>query len=110
MENWSYQELQDFIHEDVEEFMSDGLNIRQASSRVQVEYARSLENNELEKLIIYMVLCEEGVKNGYLRDDIKGDTLELLGKVDLELCDQQLNEVEQSVLRVDINRILSLIK
>ena len=61
MEKWSYEELQEFIHEDIEEFMRDGLDIRQASSRVQVESAKSIESGELEKRIIYMVLCEVGL-------------------------------------------------
>ncbi|GAB1148809.1 MAG: hypothetical protein SwBeaBPW_30990 [Shewanella algae] len=84
MEKWSYEELQEFIHEDIEEFMRDGLDIRQASSRVQVEYAKSIESGELEKLIIYMVLCEEGLMHGFLRDDIKEQTLELLERINLE--------------------------
>lgn len=65
MDRWSYEELQEFIHEDIEEFMGDGLDIRQASARVQVEYAKPIEDSDLEKLIIYMALCEEGVKHGF---------------------------------------------
>ena len=109
MDKWSYEELQKFIHEDIEEFMRDGLDIRQASSRVQVEYAKSIENGELEKLIIYMVLCEEGLKHGFLRDDIKEQTLELLERINLERCDQQLSDDEQCRLRDDMNRISSLL-
>lgn len=59
MDKWSYRELQEYIHEDIEEFMGDGLNIRQASSRVQVEHAKSIEQSEQEKLIIHIVLCED---------------------------------------------------
>lgn len=109
MEKWSYEELREFIHEDIEEFMGDGLNIRQASSRVQVEYAKSIEASELEKLIIYMVLCEQGVKYGFLRDDIKEQTLELLGRIDLEQCDQQLSVEERPKLRDDMNRTSALL-
>ncbi len=109
MDKWSYKELQGFIHEDIEEFMGDGLNIRQASSRVQVEYAKSIEGSELEKLIIYMVLCEEGVKHGFLRDDIKEKTLELLGRINLGHCEQQLSDEERLKLSDDMNRTLSLL-
>ncbi|MDO6582174.1 Imm3 family immunity protein [Photobacterium sp. 2_MG-2023] len=109
MDKWSYDELQEFIHEDIEEFMGDGLNIRQASSRIQVEYAKSIEDSELEKLIIYMVLCKEGVKHGFLRDDIKEETLELLGRIDLGLCDKQLSHLERHKLRVEIGRTVALI-
>jgi hypothetical protein len=109
VDKWSYEELQEFIHEDIEEFMGDGLNIRQASSRVQVEYAKSIEDSELEKLIIYMVLCEEGVKHGFLRDDIKEEALELLGRIDLGQCDQQLSDGERHKLRDDISRTSALL-
>lgn len=109
MDKWSYGELQEFIHEDIDEFMGDGLDIRQASSRVQVEYAKSIEDSELEKLIIYMALCEEGVKHGFLRDDIKEQTLELLGRIDLEQCDQYLSEEERSKLRDDLSRTSNLL-
>lgn len=109
MDKWSYEELQEFIHEDIEEFMGGGLNIRQASSRVQVEYAKSIESSELEKLIIYMALCEEGVKHGFLREDIKEETLKLLGRVDLGQFDQQLSEAERHKLRDDIGRTSALL-
>lgn len=109
MEKWSYEELRDFIHEDIEEFMRDGLDIRQASSRVQVEYAKSIEDSELEKLIIYMVLCEEGVKHGLLRGDIKEQTLELIRRIDLEQLDQKISGDEQSKLRNDMNRTSALL-
>jgi len=109
MDKWSYVELQEFIHEDIDEFMRDGLDIRQASSRVQVEYAKSIEANELEKLIIFMVLCEEGVKHGFLRDDIKEQVQELLEGISLDQCDQQLNTDERSKLRDDMKRASALL-
>ena len=109
MDKWSYEELKSFIHQDIEEFIRDGLDIRQASSRVQVEYAKSIENSKVEKLIIYMVLCEEGVRHGFLRDDIKEQTLELLRQIDLGYCDQQFSDEERIMLRDDMNRISSLL-
>lgn len=109
MDKWSYTELQEFIHEDIEEFMGNGLDIRQASSRVQVEYARSIEESELEKIIIFMALCEEGVKHGFLRDDIKAQTQELLRKINLGECDQQLSGEERSKLRDDMNKTSALL-
>lgn len=35
--------------------------MRQASSRMQVEYAKSIEQSDLEKLITYMALCDKAV-------------------------------------------------
>jgi hypothetical protein len=109
MDRWSYAELQEFIHEDIEEFMGDGLDIRQASSRVQVEYAKSIKDSELEKLIIYMVLCEEGLNHGFLREDIRMHTIELLEGISLNDCDQQLSFDEQSRLREDMKRVSNLL-
>ncbi len=109
MDRWSYEELQEFIHEDIEEFMGDGLDIRQASARVQVEYAKPIEDSDLEKLIIYMALCEEGVKHGFLRDDIKEQTLKLLERIDIEQCDQQLSVEERHKLRGDMSRASALL-
>ncbi len=109
MDKWSYEELQEFIHEDIEEFMSDGLDIRQASSRVQVEYAKSIEDCDLEKLIIYMALCDEGVKHGFLRDDIREQTLELIGKIGLGQRDQRLSKEERLKLKDDMNKTSALL-
>lgn len=109
MDKWSYEELKEFIREDVEEFMRDGLDIRQASSRVQVEYAKSIEGSDLEKLVIYMVLCEEGVRHGFLRDDIKEQTLRLLERNYLKQCDKQLGDEERPKLRADMDRISILL-
>lgn len=89
--------------------MGDGLNIRQASSRVQVEYAKSIEQSEQEKLIIYMVLCDKGVKHGFLRDDIKKQTLELLNRIDLERRTEYLSEEELSKLENDMSRTSDLL-
>jgi uncharacterized protein YoaH (UPF0181 family) len=56
MKRWTYEELKQNIVEDIEEFMSDGLNFRQATSRVQVEYRRIIDKDPVQKLIIYMML------------------------------------------------------
>ena len=86
MDDWSLTELKQIIHEDIEEFMGDGLDIRQASSRVQVEYARLIDASQLNKLVIYMVLCDEGIKHGYVRDDIKNSALQLLREFSFDDC------------------------
>ncbi|MDP5190314.1 Imm3 family immunity protein [Rheinheimera baltica] len=109
MDKWSYEELQEFIYEDILEFMGDGLDIRQATSRVQVEYAKAIEGSKLEKLIIFMTLCEEGVKHGFLRDDIKEQTLELLQPINIVAYEKQLNNKEIVKLRDDINRTTTLL-
>jgi len=99
MDNWSYEELKEYIHEDIAEFMVDGLNIRQVSSRVQVEYKNSIGNNQVEKAIIYLVLCDEGIKNELLREDIKIDTINLLDHIDNDLLSKELlpSELEKFI-------------
>ncbi|GLQ70774.1 Imm3 family immunity protein [Vibrio penaeicida] len=109
MDKWTYEELQEFIREDIEEFLNDGLNIRQATSRVQVEYAKAIQSSDLEKLIIFMVLCKEGVEHGFLRDDIKEDTLNLLEQINLEQCDRMIDHDERQRLRDDMSRTSALL-
>src|SRR5690606_6395382 len=109
MDRWSYEELQEFIHEDIEEFMGDGLDIRQASARVQVEYAKPIEDSDLGKLIIYMALCEEGVKHGYLMDEIKEQTLKLLELIDSGRWEQQRSIEERHKLKGYMSRASALL-
>lgn len=83
--------------------MNDGLNIRQATSRVQVEYEKTIKESAFHKLTIYLALCAEGIKNGFLRDDIRDQTLELIS--DQKAITQDLSEQEKAILRTDIESI-----
>lgn len=109
MNRWSYDELQEFIQEDIAEFIGDGLDIRQATSRIQVEYHKSINESDLEKLVIFMILCNEGVKHGFLRDDVADQTIQLLRSIDVGLFDKQLSESERIQFRKDIANTAKLL-
>lgn len=109
MNRFSYGELCEFIRGDIAEFKRDGLDIRQATSRVQVEYYKSIKESDFEKLVIFMILCEEGVKGGFLREDIAQQTKQLLDSAELYLFDKELSENERLRFRNDIAKTVKLL-
>jgi len=100
---WTYNEIQTYIREDIIEFINDGLDINQATSRVQVEYQDIIEENNIEKLFIYIALAKLGLEHGFLREDVQKELLEIK-----ETCPDLKNELdddEYKQLQKDIKRI-----
>lgn len=106
MEKWSYEDLTQYINNDVNEFMSEGLNIRQATSRVQVEYQRVIQDEPLDKLIIYMMLSKLGIEHGFLRDDIRDETLIMVKLNEQSNYSDALSPKELEAFKKDVKELL----
>ncbi|WP_432776320.1 hypothetical protein AAFJ72_05260 [Brevibacillus gelatini] len=73
----SYKELEQYIVEDFEEFLDEGLSLSQVTEKLLVEYHRGIVNSKVEKLVIYLTIALLCLDKGYIRDDIK-DELNIL--------------------------------
>ena len=102
MRGYSCKDLRKDIIEDIDEFIADGLNVRQATSRVQVEYAQLIEECELAELIIYIVLSQEGFRHGCLRTDVKSKALHCINNTNVKKYENHLDEEQLSSLKREI--------
>ncbi|OYD07745.1 Imm3 family immunity protein [Paludifilum halophilum] len=109
MERWSYEEITQYIRDDFSEFLMDDLNVKQATSRVQVEYQNIIEESSVEKLFIYIVLAKLGLEHGTLRDDIKEEVLKMITEEKLLKIKDDLTPNEYKNLMKDTHDLLSLI-
>lgn len=69
----NYKELEQYIVEDFEEFLGEGLSLSQVTEKLLVEYHRGIVNNNVEKLVVYLTIALLSLDKGYLRDDIKNE-------------------------------------
>lgn len=67
----SYKELEQYIVEDFEEFLDEGLTLSQVTEKLLVEYQRGIVNSEVEKLVIYLTVARLSLDKGYLRQDVE---------------------------------------
>lgn len=69
----SYKELEQYIIDDFEEFLDEGLSLSQVTEKLLVEYHRGIVNSQVEKVVIYLRIALLCLDKGYLREDIKGE-------------------------------------
>ncbi|TMV50635.1 hypothetical protein FE783_08040 [Paenibacillus mesophilus] len=67
----SYKELEQYIVEDFEEFLDEGLSLSQVTDKLLVEYHRGTVNSKVEKLVVYLTIALLCLDKGYLREDIR---------------------------------------
>jgi uncharacterized membrane protein YheB (UPF0754 family) len=106
MNRWSYCELAQYIYEDFNEFLSDGLNVRQVISRIQVEYYKIMEESPIERLMIYILLAKLEIEHGFLREDIREEVLRMINDNRLSKFSNELETSELKKLKEDIDELL----
>ncbi|MFC6652222.1 MULTISPECIES: hypothetical protein [Paenibacillus] len=68
---WNYKELEQFIAEDFEEFLEEGLSLSQVTEKLLVEYHRGIVRSNVEKLVVYLTVALLSLEKNYLREDIQ---------------------------------------
>lgn len=53
----NYKELEQFITEDFEEFLEEGLSLSQVTEKLLVEYHRGIVRSNVEKLVVYLTVA-----------------------------------------------------
>ena len=109
MKDYTYTELRKYISDDINEFIADGLNIRQAISRVQVEYSQLMAQSDLAELIIHMVLSREVVVRGETRTDVTEKTLRCIESAGAKDFKKELDDRELQMLREEIQTTIELL-
>lgn len=116
-EKITYEELMEYIPNDFDKFVSDGLSSIQAVSRLINEYENQTDDYEDVRWMFTVLLAEIGVKYECLRDEIKIEALNIIndkklvdfwikeGINDTEIINRvsHLKNVENYILRFDSN-------
>jgi len=84
----TYKELEQYVAEDFEEFLNEGLSLSQVTEKLLVEYHRGIVNDPVEKLVIYLTIALCCLDQGSLREDIKNELNSMIN----EIASMSLNE------------------
>ncbi|MGE7912678.1 hypothetical protein [Lysinibacillus xylanilyticus] len=116
-EKITYEELMEYVPNDFDKFVSDGLSSIQAVSRLINEYENQTDDYEDVRWMFTVLLAEIGVKYECLRDEIKKEAHNIIndkklvnfwikeGINDTEIINRvsHLKNVENYILRFDSN-------
>ncbi|MGC7928070.1 hypothetical protein ACP3VS_05430 [Lysinibacillus sp. VIII_CA] len=67
----SYEELNQYVIEDFDEFLNEGLPISQVTEKLLEEYYRGIVKSKVEKLVIYLRIALLSIERIYLREELK---------------------------------------
>lgn len=95
----SYKELEQYIVEDFEEFLDEGLSLSQVTEKLLVEYHRGIVNSKVEKLVVYLTIALLCLDKGYLREDIKDE-------LDIMTSDIASMSLKEELKAEDIKKVL----
>lgn len=100
----NYEELNQYIVEDFDEFLNEGLSISQVTEKLLIEYWRGIVNSKVEKLIIYVRIALLSIERNYLREDIKTEMINMINELEsLPIKDELGSEITEQIL-LDIER------
>ncbi|NOU68806.1 hypothetical protein GC096_32810 [Paenibacillus sp. LMG 31461] len=108
MERWSYFELKQYVYKDFEEFtLKDGLQPRQAISRIQVEYERVMDESYLESVIIYSQLASIALEKNFIsqREDIRLNVSKMLKEIKYSDFQSELTIEELAAFKRDLDEV-----
>lgn len=82
MGTWGYEILDDDtaldIKGDFEEYLEEGLSVREATENILQEYEDVIEEDEDDSTTVYLALASLQMKHGELQADIKEAALEII--------------------------------
>lgn len=97
MELWSYEEANEIVRENFDQSLTLGLNVVQSVERALYEFETVIEENEIEKLMIYIILTRIGVEQNEVRSDIFDEFLRL---TNTDALSQKLNHFKDTELNI----------
>lgn len=77
-EKITYEKLMEYVPNDFDKFVSDGLSSIQAVSRLINEYENQTDDYEDVRWMFTVLLAEIGIKHDCLRDEIKLEALSII--------------------------------
>ncbi|BFH60395.1 Imm3 family immunity protein [Paenibacillus azoreducens] len=100
----NYKELEQYIVEDFEEFLDEGLSLSQVTEKLLVEYHRGIVNSKVEKLVIYLTIALLCLDKGYLREDLKNNLNIMISDISLLPLKEELESEDIKKIMFDIGK------
>ncbi|MEC2077041.1 Imm3 family immunity protein [Metabacillus fastidiosus] len=98
----SYKELSQYIVEDFDEFLNEGLSISQVTEKLLVEYYHGIVNSKVEKLVIYLRIALLSIERAYLREDIKTELMNMINELETLSIKDELGSENTKQILLDI--------
>ncbi|OKP76544.1 hypothetical protein A3844_30200 [Paenibacillus helianthi] len=105
MEIWSYEEANEIVRENFNQSLALGLNIVQSVERALYEFETVMEENEIEKLMIYIILTKLGVEHNEVRPDICDEFFRLTETHTLLQILNQFDNTELNIVKKEIDEL-----
>lgn len=102
MEIWSYEEANEYVRENFDQSLALGLNIVQSVERALYEFETVIEENEVEKLMIYIILAKLCVEHNKVRPDICDEFFRLTETHTLLQIQNQFEITEFDIVKKEI--------
>lgn len=100
----SYKELKQYIIDDFEEFLDEGLSLSQVTEKLLIEYHRGIVNSQVEELVVYLTIALLCLDKGYLRNDIKGELKGMISNVSIIQLKEELKAEDIEGIMHDIEQ------
>lgn len=100
----SYEELNQYVIEDFDEFLNEGLSISQATEKLLEEYYRGIVNSKVEKLVIYLKIALLSIERNYLREDIKAELMSMINELESIPTKEEVGSENTKQILLDIER------
>ncbi|MED4534005.1 Imm3 family immunity protein [Metabacillus fastidiosus] len=98
----SYEELNQYIVEDFDEFLNEGLSISQVTEKLLVEYYRGIVNSKVEKLVIYLRIALLSIERDYLSENIKIELMNMINELETLPIKDELGPENTKQILLDI--------
>lgn len=103
----SYEELSQYIIEDFEEFLNEGLSISQVTEKLLEEYYRGIVNSKVEKLVIYLKIAFLSIERNYLREDIKTELMSMINELESIPIKDEVGSENTKKIILDIEKFIN---
>ncbi|KOO47182.1 hypothetical protein [Priestia koreensis] len=100
----SYEELNQYVIEDFNEFLNEGLSISQVTEKLLEEYYRGIVNSKVEKLVIYLRIALLSIERNYLREDIKAELMSMINELESIPTKEEVVSENTKQILLDIER------
>lgn len=100
----SYEELNQYVIEDFDEFLNEGLPISQVTEKLLEEYYRGIVKSKVEKLVIYLRIALLSIERNYLREDIKAELMSMINELESIPTKEEVGSENTKQILLDIER------
>lgn len=100
----SYEELNQYVIEDFDEFLNEGLSISPVTEKLLEEYYRGIVKSKVEKLVIYLRIALLSIERNYLCEDIKAELMSMINELESIPTKEEVGSENTKQILLDIER------